>query len=115
MPTTEATQIELCRRFGVPWVASPAHLKVGIAENVRVGLQPLNGLRHPPTGDTTGWYLWAGEHLSTDPDFFKPLHVMHIREWCPRALPFLGLPPGWRFLTADGQTEVWQDLSLLAL
>jgi hypothetical protein len=57
-------QRELCRQFGVEWVASPENMKVGIALNVRTGLQPLNGLRHPPVGDTTGWYIWAGEEFS---------------------------------------------------
>src|SRR5262249_4805049 len=32
------------------------------------------------------------------PNFFVPLHVSHLAEWCPAALKFLGLAPGWRFL-----------------
>jgi hypothetical protein len=74
-------------------------LKVGIALNVRDGLMPVNGLRHPPQADTVGWYIWAGE-LSSYPDFFKPLHVEHLPDWCPAVLRYLGLPPGWRFLIA---------------
>lgn len=74
---------------------------------------PINGLRHPPEGDTTGWYIWAGEELSTATDFFVPLHVVHLDEWCPGAIPYLGLPPGWRFLIADGYEDVWFDPSLL--
>ena len=86
---------------------------MGIARNVRTGAIPLNGLRHPPQGDTTGWYIWAGEELSTAPDFFEPLHVLHLAEWCPAALRFLGLPPGWRFLTAGDYEDVWEDPTLL--
>jgi hypothetical protein len=89
-------------------------MKVGIARNVRDGLLPINGLRHPIEGETTGWYIWAGEDLSTDPDFFVPLHAAHLREWCPAAVRFLGLPPGWRFLVADSYEDVWEDSSLLA-
>lgn len=74
---------------------------------------PLNGLRHAADGDTIGWYIWAGEELSQDPDFFEPVHVAHLAELCPAALPFLGLPPGWRFLVAGEHVDVWEDRSLL--
>jgi hypothetical protein len=88
-------------------------LKVGISKNVRDGIWPINGLRHPLEGDTTGWYIWAGEQFSTDPDFFVPLHVEHLKEWCPLVLKYLGLAPGWRFLVANGYEDVWQDITLL--
>lgn len=93
---------------------APGHMKVGISESVRDGRMPLNGLRHPPTGDTTGWFIWAGEELSDAPDFFRPLHVDHLADWCPDVIPFLHLPPGWRFLLAPGVEDVWQDAGLLA-
>jgi hypothetical protein len=70
-------------------------------------------LRHRPVGDTNGWYIWAGAELSQDPDFFIPLHVEHLEEWCPEVLPFLALPPGSRFLLADGYEDVWHDAELL--
>jgi hypothetical protein len=110
---TTRAQRELCKRQGVGFVAAPPHLKVGIARNVREGILPINGLRHPPAGDTTGWYIWAGEELSNDPDFFVPLHVEHLADWCPVALRFLGLPPGWRFLVAGEYEDVWEDPTLL--
>ncbi|WP_434041452.1 MULTISPECIES: immunity protein Imm33 domain-containing protein [Sorangium] len=110
--TTRAQQ-ELCKRHGADFVAAPPQLKIGIARNVREGLLPINGLRHPPIGDTTGWYIWAGEALSDDPEFFLPLHVAHLVESCPIAIRFLGLPPGWRFLVADEHEDVWKDPSLL--
>jgi hypothetical protein len=76
-------------------------------------MKPLNGLRHPPVGETSGWYLWAGEQLGRDPDYFEPLHIAHLDEWAPLALKFMALAPGWRFLT-DGQYEdVWFDPTLL--
>ncbi|MBS2021992.1 MAG: hypothetical protein JST92_06250 [Deltaproteobacteria bacterium] len=106
-------QQELCRKLGLAFSPAPAHMKVGIARNVREGLLPLNGVRHAPAGDTTGWYIWAGEHLSDDPDFFVPLHVEHLEDWCPQVLRFLGLPPGTRFLVAGAHEDVWSDSSLL--
>src|SRR5579863_10655561 len=107
------SQLIICNRYGVIPVPAPSDLKVGIARNVRTGLFPLNGLRHAPKGDTTGWYFWAGENMSGDPSFFEPLHVEHLSEWCPELLPYLQLPPGWRFLLAPGIEDVWQDVTLL--
>lgn len=102
----------VAERFGTLPVPVDKSLKVGIARNVRTDLQPLNALRHPPEGDTSGWYIWAGE-LSYDPDFFVPLHISHLAEWCPQILPFLSLPPGWRVLVAPGYEDVWFDEALL--
>jgi hypothetical protein len=110
----DAVQRGICKRFGVEPVASPCGLKVGMARNVREGIEPVNGLRHPPVGDTTGWYIWAGGEPSTDPDFFQPLHVEHLEGWCPQVLAYLQLPPGFRFLLAPGHEDVWRDPSLLA-
>ena len=109
----ESSQKEICRKYSVAHYPAPPTLKVGIALNVLSGLLPLNGLRHPPAGDTTGWYIWAGEELSTDPDFFEPLHVAHLSDWCPVVQKYLGLPPGWRFLIAGDHEDVWYDRSLL--
>lgn len=89
-------------------MAARSELKVGLALS-SVG-QPINGLRHPPEGDTTGWYLWRGE-LSRADDFFSPLHVRHLETRLPKVLPYLALPPGWRF--APGSEDVWYDESLL--
>jgi hypothetical protein len=93
-----STQMEVCAKYRASYVESPAHLKLGIARNVQDGLLPINGLRLRPEPGTTGWFIWAGEEMSQEPDFFVPLHVSHLDEWCPEAVRFLGLPPGWRFL-----------------
>lgn len=109
----EDLQKDICKKQGAEFLSSPEDLKVGIAMNVREGIVPINGLRHPPEGDTTGWYIYAGEELSTAHDFFKPLHVEHLDEWCPQIKKYLGLPPGWRFLIAGDYEDVWFDESLL--
>lgn len=106
-------QASVAERFGASPLLPPADAKVGIARNVRTGLQPLNALRHPPEGDTSGWYIWAGEELSDNPEFFIPLHVSHLADWCPTLIPYLALPPGWRVLLAPGQEDVWFDEGLL--
>jgi len=107
-------QKALNQKFGLPWVESLPGLKVGIAKNVREGLLPINGLRHQPKGDTTGWYIWAGEDTYSDaPDFFEPLHVEHLSDVAPMTVKYLGLPPGYRFLTDGKHEDVWDDKALL--
>lgn len=109
----ELIQREVCEVYQASYFPAPLDMKVGISLNVKEKVFPLNGLRHPPEGDTTGWYIWAGEELLETDDFFEPLHVDHIRDWCPQVYKFLGLPPGWRFLIAEGYEDVWYDPSLL--
>lgn len=111
--TVTREQRELCRKYGATPVDAPGHLKAGVASNVRGGLIPVNGLRHPPEEGTTGWYIWAGEEYSSDPDFFLPVHVEHLHEWRPEVVRYLALPPGWRFLIAGDYEDVWYDPSLL--
>lgn len=110
----EEVQKALCEKFEAEYLPSPRGLKIGIASNVIDGLLPINGVRHPPEGDTTGWYVWAGGEPSDDPDFFKPLHVEHINDVCPAISGYLGLAPGWRFLIdTNGYEDVWFDKNLL--
>ncbi|MFZ5617590.1 MAG: immunity protein Imm33 domain-containing protein [Pseudomonadota bacterium] len=109
----EQDQRALCKKYGADFLESPGHMKIGISRTVLENLQPLNGLRHSPEGDTTGWYIWAGEEFSDDPDFFKPLHVEHVDQWSPLIRKYLGLGPGWRFVATDDYEDVWFDESLL--
>ncbi len=110
----EELQQEICRKFNSDFIPISSNLKVGISLNIRNGALPINGLRHSPEGDTTGWYIWGGEELSDDPDFFNPLHIEHLDEWCPQIKKYLGLAPGWRFLIAGDYEDVWFDESLLS-
>ncbi len=56
--------------------------------------------------------MWAGD-FSDAADFFKTLHLSHLTEWRPEVEPYLGLPPGWRFLIAPDYEDVWYDAALL--
>ncbi len=115
MNDLEEIQRKICRKYKASFLETPNTMKVGISLNVKEGTEPIiHALRHFPEGDTTGWYIWAGEY-SDDPDFFKPLHVEHLGEWCPLVLPYLGLDAGWRFLIAEegNYVDVWEDLSLI--
>lgn len=106
-------QKAICQKYKSDFLESPTHLKVGISFNVKSGVLPINGLRVRPEGDTTGWYIWAGEELPEDDDFFVPLHIEHIEDWLPNISKYLGLGPGWRFLIADDYEDIWYDENIL--
>ncbi len=116
MPVTDhlALQRQTCSRFHADFLESPPYSKLGLALASLAGQQPVNGLRLRPDPGTSGWFIWAGEHFSEAPDFFSPLHVVHLPKYCPAVIPYLGLPPGWRFLIAPGHEDAWFDPSLLA-
>jgi hypothetical protein len=108
----DKTALEVCHRLGIEPAPFDFELKVGLSPNVREGVQPTNGLRHPPEGDTSGWYIWGGESWSDDPDFFEPVHAHHLLTIATEVVPYLYLPPGWRFLISPGYEDVWEDESL---
>jgi hypothetical protein len=109
----QARQQEVCLRYGTTLVPSPSLDKVGVALQT-LQLLPLNGLRRAPENGTCGWYIWGGDELSQADDFFQPLHVSHLGDRCPEIVPYLGLPPGYRFLIAPNYEDVWPDNTLLA-
>ena len=75
---------------------------------------PNNGLRHPVVGDTCGWYIWTGGAIDQeDSSFFRPLHLRHLANDHPEVMPYLALPPGWRFQIAPGYEDVWFDETIL--
>lgn len=99
-------------RLGVERVTPEAGSRLGIATST-IGLQPINGIRHPIDDDMNGWYVWCGEWSDED-DFFKPLHIEHIGDYLPGVKHLLELPPGYRFLIDDkGYEDVWFDEGLL--
>lgn len=108
----ELAQKKVCIKFDAQFLRCDFGLKVGVSQNVKDGARPINGLRIAPEGDTCGWYIWAGEEWSDSSDFFLPLHASHLEQWAPLVLPYLGLPPGWRFLVTEAYEDVWEDPKL---
>jgi hypothetical protein len=109
------TQREICLKFGASCLLSDDRLKIGISRMFDPEQFPINGLRHPPEGDTTGWYIWCGKEFPTDEDAFVPLCASHLNDRCPEIVKYFGLGPGWRFLLAPGYEDVWFDPNLLDL
>jgi hypothetical protein len=103
----------ICIKYNAEFLESPTDKKIGISDNIKDGVLPINGLRINPEIDTTGWYIWAGEELSKKKDFFKPLHISHLKIYCPEIEKYLGMAPGWRFLIADDYVDIWFDKDLI--
>ena len=106
-----ASQKQLCEKFKADFIPCDQLDKLGLAIQT-LGELPINGLRHNAENGTCGWYIWCGEEVRQDPDFFKPLHVSHLKEYLPEVERYLALPPGYRFLISDDFEDVWYDSSL---
>jgi hypothetical protein len=115
MTEAEIEQRAVCAQYGSLVVPSPRDLKVGISRQNWQHPTIVNGLRHPVTADATGWYFWLGDRLSSNDDFFRPLHVWHLSELAPCIVRYLLLAPGWRLLIdeSNGYEDVWYDPELL--
>jgi len=101
-------------RFGALYVGVDPSARAGVALST-LSRQPLNALRHPPESGTCGWYIWGGEELADDADFFQPVCIEHLPEQLAPLMPYLGLGPGWRVLLAPNHEDVWFDEKLLAI
>lgn len=106
-------QRRICDKYGADFDLPVPGTRIGVASNVKSSLIPINGLRHPPYANMCGWFIWATETFPVDNHAFVPLHWSHLPEWNPLAIKYLGLPPGWRFLTDGIYEDVWFDPSLL--
>ncbi len=104
----------LCDKYDAKFLTSPFDKLIGIAlESFNNFEMPINGLRHPIESEqSSNWYIWAGEY-SEETNFFQPVHTSHLLEICPKALKYLGLVPGWRFLFDNHYEDVWYDENLL--
>lgn len=105
-------QVALCTRLGTAPQFVAGTDRLGASRSLLSEVWPVQGVRCPPSGDTCGWFLWAGD-FSPDPGFFEPLNVLQALDARPQLAQYLGLPPGWGFIIADGYEDVWQDASLL--
>jgi hypothetical protein len=108
----EKVQRALCSRFNAAFVSTSPDDKIGFAWST-AERQPINGLRHPNTPGTSGWYIWCGESFSESSDFFDPQHASHFYEDMPDISHLLGLAPGYRFLLTGDYLDVWYDKKLL--
>ena len=115
MRDLDRRQRSICDRYGAQFDPPSGDTPLGIALQTLSNV-PINGLRHPPEKGTCGWYIWAGAELDEAPDFFQPLCLAHLGAHCSFVLPYLALPPGWRFqIDLAGYEDVWFDGTLLQI
>ena len=113
MDNVSEAQAAICKRFAVAPLSVLPSAMAGVTPLSRTDLQPVNGLRHPVENDASGWFIWAGEVLPHEDDAFETMHLSHLDEVRPEIVPYLALPPGWRFLIAPDYVDVWFDATLL--
>lgn len=103
----------ICEWAGVEPQKPEPNTKLGIALST-IGERPIYGLRHRAENGTNGWYIWCGDNLTNEDEFFVPLHVEHIEKYLPEIIDYLDLPPGYRFVI-DGKNheDVWFEQALL--
>ena len=110
----EKAQLETCQRLGVEPTPVPPRSKFGVSANLRAtDVWPINALRHKPAAQTSAWYIWRGGEIEHRDDFFQSLHGAHLLSWYPAVIPYLQLPPGWRFQLAPGHEDAWEDVARL--
>ena len=101
------TKKTICRKYESKW--NPINKKLMVGCSTDLSSDPINGLRHPKEGITTGWYIWSGE-WSDNADFFKPICAEHLLQEKPELIKYLGLDVGFRFLIGkDNYEDVWYD------
>lgn len=86
---------------------------IGLAIN-SLGKGEINGLRHPKSNTSSGWFIWSGEY-SENENFFSPVCMKHLNKYLDdKVIEYLDLPSGYRFLVAGNNYEdVWFDEKLL--
>tara|TARA_Y100001001_G_C7992315_1_gene303341 strand:+ start:103 stop:711 length:609 start_codon:yes stop_codon:yes gene_type:complete len=103
-------QKAICEKYKSKW--NPINKKLMVGCSTDLLSDPINGLRHPKEGITTGWYIWSGE-WSDNADFFKPICAEHLLQEKPELIKYLGLDVGFRFLIGkDNYEDVWYDEKL---
>ncbi|MBV4358901.1 immunity protein Imm33 domain-containing protein [Pinibacter aurantiacus] len=108
------SQKAICKKYNAEFLAAPFDNLIGVAlKSFEAFNMPINGLRHPTERAlSANWFIWAGEYSDSD-DFFQPVHIKHLLDLCPKAINYLGLAPGWRFLFDSQYEDVWYDEQLL--
>jgi hypothetical protein len=96
--TVEELQRLLCERTEVEFTPPAPGSIVWVALQTMDRL-PIRGVRHLPTETASGWYIFAGDEWSDDPNFYQPLGVEGLAQYCQPVLQLLALPPGWWFHT----------------
>lgn len=99
-------QKEVCKTTGSEVIYPSPDDIAGVAIHTAKE-SPIYGVREDPENGSSGWYIWAGEY-SDAADFFKPLHIEHIKDFFPHVEKYLALSPNHKFIVdRNGYEDVW--------
>jgi hypothetical protein len=103
---TVEDQKRICAKYGAAFCSCAADERAGVARQT-LARAPIYGARKKNEDGSASWYIWAGPH-SSEADFYQPVCAGHLDELLPIVLPYLALPPGYRFIIdREGFEDVW--------
>ena len=105
-PDIIEVQKMVCAKYCAPFHACADDERVGVAVTT-LKCEPIYGVRRTNEDGSACWYIWGGPR-STATDFYQPLCAGHISDLIPMVLPYLALPPGYKFIIdRNGFEDVW--------
>lgn len=101
----DPSQKRICEKHGLSVLPPEDMVAVAIES---LGKSPIYGSRvQLPEGGSVSWFIHCGEYSARD-DFYKAVHVHHLREMLPQAVNYLCLPTGSKFIIdTEGYEDVW--------
>ena len=103
-------QIGICEKYQSKIIPYSENEMVAVALE-SIGKQPIYGTRIQKKNDNNvTWFFHCGEY-SDDEGFYKPIHVIHLRDFIPKVENYLCLDYGFKIIVdANGYEDVWRDV-----
>jgi len=110
-PTAEQTKI--CEKYQSAVVPCYENEIIALAVE-SIGKQPTYGTRiRPKSGEKVAWFFYSGENTQ-ETDFFKPVHIHHVKELMPELEKYLCLDFGYKIIIDDrGYEDVWRESEMI--
>lgn len=107
-PIATEDQKRICAKYRVEVFPCDSKERAGVAV-ATLKSEPLYGVRKKNEDGTASWYIWGGPY-SEAIDSYQPLCVGHLDDLIPNVLPYLALPPGYKFIIdRKGFEDVWRE------
>lgn len=105
-PKIIKVQLAVCAKYHALFHTCADDERAGVAVET-LKKEPIYGVREKNHDGSNSWYIWGGPG-STAEDFYQPLCAGHIGDLIPMVLPYLALPPGYKFIIdRSGFEDVW--------
>lgn len=88
---------------------------IAVSPGVLQSTGRLEGMRYPPSGSASGWWIFTPEYDGQLDDFssMQLTHTFHVLRYRRDIGRYLGLPPGFAFDT-DSQDHIWFESEVAA-